>query len=197
MKKFISILLAVLMITAMFAVSMVSTFAAEPSNGVIDDDMNSGGTIVLNTNDGFNNANDDDMNGGGTTNDMPAGTPSDGLDTVSDGTPTGNTTNNAGMSNDVPDDMKNDTVVPETPAETVTTEDSTVVESATEAENATETVTTTASTKSTTATPTEKSSNINNPKTGDTILYAGIILAMAAACFVIVQLHARKKRSEM
>ena len=184
MKKFISILLAVLMITAMFVVSMVSTFAAEPSNGVIDDDMNSGGTTVLNTNDGFNN-------------DMPAGTPSDGLDTVSDGTPTGNTTNNAGMSNEVPDDMKNDTVVPETPAETVTTEDSTVVESATEAENATETVTTTASTKSTTATPTEKSSNINNPKTGDTILYAGIILAMAAACFVIVQLHARKKRSEM
>lgn len=187
MKKFISILLAVLIVAAMFAMSMVSTFAAEPTGSVIDDDMNRGGVTALNDNDVLDNANDDDMNGGGTINDGQT----NGNDNVTDNTASDNKTDNVGTDTDVITDTKSDTVTPENPTEVVTAEDATVIA------NPTETVTTTASAKSATATPTEKSSNINNPKTGDTILYVGIALAVAAACFVVMQLHARKKRSEM
>ena len=164
MKRFISILLAVLIVTAMFAMSMVSAFAAEPTSGGIDDDMNRDRVTVLNNNDVFDNANDDDVNGGGTVNDGQT----NGNDNVTDNAVSGNKTDNAGTNINVITDTKSDIVTPENPTEVVTTEDATVTASLTEI------VTTTASAKSATATPAEKSNNINKPKTGDTILRVGI-----------------------
>ena len=107
MKRFISILLAVLIVTAMFAVSMVSAFAAEPTSGGIDDDMNRGRVTVLNNNDVLDNANDDDVNGGGTVN---------------DGQTNGNNnvTDNARTDTDVITNTKSDAVTPENTTEVVT-----------------------------------------------------------------------------